>query len=347
MPDLEEIKNYDTEGMLELILDFPEQLCRAVEGARETKLSVNADHIQNVCVSGMGGSAIAGDVIEACVGSELEVPYTVNRNYTQPGFVNEKTLAIFCSYSGNTEETLAAYDEACRRRAQVVCITSGGKLAELAEINRQIVFRIPDGQPPRSALGYLAVPLAFTLWRANLIASPVKQLEETISILRSVKAASQRAENQAKEIAAKLMGRIPLIYSAAGSFAPVGRRWRGQICENSKMLAFSNVFPELNHNEIVGWGPVTSINQNFQVVYLRDRETHPRVQRRMQLTREIIEKHTTPVIQVESQGVGLFARVFSLIYLGDFVSFFLAIRNKLNPTAIQNIDFIKMGMQNS
>ncbi|MFQ5709095.1 MAG: bifunctional phosphoglucose/phosphomannose isomerase [bacterium] len=338
-----EIAKYDTDAMLDRILNFPAQLREAHRITQETDLRFDSTSIANVCLAGMGGSAISGDVVKGLVHTHLRVPMVVNRHYTLPAFVARDSLVILSSYSGNTEETLEAYDQACAKKAQIVCVTSGGKLRSKAEANRHPVVSIPTGFPPRAALGYLCIPILFVLQCAQLIVYPESDLFETIELLQKLREAYHPAiaNNKAKAISLKLQGRIPLIYASVAGFEAVALRWKAQLDENSKVMAFCNVFPELNHNEIMGYGPLQEISQQFQVISLKDRNDHPQVQKRMAITREIIEKGSNPVIEVESEGNSLLARMFSLIYLGDMVSFYLAILNQVNPTSIDNIDYLK------
>lgn len=343
----QEIQQFDSDGMLNRILSFPQQMQTADEIARAASLDIKSEQIRNVCVVGMGGSAIGGDVARMCFADALKIPYIVNRYYNVSNFVDENTLVIISSYSGKTEETLSSYREARERKAQIVCISSGGTLSEEAKRSGHAVISIPGGAPPRSALGYLAVPLIYTLHTSGLIPDPSAQIQETIDLLEKLRSeySPESDANLAKEIARKLQNKIPLIFASVDRFEAAAMRWKGQFSENSKVLAFCNVFPELNHNEVVGWGPLANVNKNFQAIYLRDKEDHDRVQKRMALTRTIIEKQSGTVIEVESRGDAIMARIFSLIFLGDMTSFYLAILNRVDPTAIKNIDFIKSGLQ--
>lgn len=341
--DHQQIAQYDSAGMLDRILNFPEQLKQAQTISKQTKLNLSSNQILNVCITGMGGSAISGDIVRSNLAGRLNVPIFVNRYYKLPNFVNENSLIVVSSYSGNTEETLEAYEDACKKNAQVVCITSGGELSERAHAQGHPIFTIPGGYPPRSALGYLTVPILYGLHAAKLITEPDEELFETINLLQKLSQEyhPDSESNLAKEISIRLQGKIPLIYASVFGFEAVAWRWKGQFSENSKVLAFCNLFPELNHNEIMGWGPLREINQKFQIIYLKDKEDHPQVIKRMMVTKEIIEPETGPIIEVESKGESLLARIFSLIFLGDVVSLYLAILNKVDPTPVKRIDYLK------
>ena len=349
MPNIDklEIAKFDADGMLEKILKFPQQLSHALELAKSRKVSLNNEIIQNICICGMGGSAIGGDLVRSCFNDYIDIPFSVNRYYRVPNFINENSLVIVCSYSGNTEETLAAYEDAHQRKAQIVCVTSGGLLSDKAALNNHPVFSVPSGYPPRSALGYLLVPILYCLFSTGKISDPEQGILETIEVLENLAAEYDPDENDnlPKQISRSLKGKIPLIYASVASFEPVTWRWKGQLSENSKVLAFGNVFPELNHNEIMGWGPLDEINKKFQVIYLTDRGDDFQAGRRMELTRKIVEKHTVDsIIEIKSQGESLLTRLFSLIFLGYMVSLYLAVENQVYTKLIENINFLKQGL---
>ncbi|RMF62825.1 MAG: bifunctional phosphoglucose/phosphomannose isomerase [Calditrichaeota bacterium] len=340
---LQAFSTYDKSGMLERVLRFSEQLRHAQEIAQGTEVRLERSRIRNVCICGMGGSAIGGDLVRSFSADQLSVPVVVNRDYTVPNFVDEGTLAVVSSYSGNTEETLSAYEQVCQRRAQVVCITSGGTLGEQAGRNGHPVFVIPGGFPPRSALGYLTVPLLYALHYAGLLVDPSPQVAEAVSLLAELNEeyGPDAEANLAKELSLHLHGSVPLIYAAAARVDAVALRWKGQLAENAEMLAFCNSFPELTHNEIMGWGPNREVNQRFRVVYLKDRQDHPQVVKRMALAREVFEPQAGSVFEVRSRGESLFARIFSLIFLGDMVSLYLAVLNGVDPTPVKHIESMK------
>ncbi|MFQ5823963.1 MAG: bifunctional phosphoglucose/phosphomannose isomerase [bacterium] len=339
----EDIAKHDSAAMLDRILKFPEQLQHAQSLAKEVKVEYNSDQILNICVTGMGGSAISGDIVRSYLSGVLKIPIIVNRYYTLPNFINENSLVVVTSYSGSTEETLEAYNDANSRNAKIVCITSGGTLSERTKNHGYPVYSIPSGYPPRSALGYLTVPILYTLYGIGLIPNPEADLLETINLLiRLSEEYHPNSENNlAKEISYKIKDKIPLIYASVWGFEAVALRWKTQLSENSKVLAFCNLFPELNHNEIMGWGPLQETNQKFQIIYLKDKEDHPKVKKRMSVTKEILGKNTAPIIEVESIGESLLARIFSLVFLGDMVSFYLAILNQVDPTPVKKIDYLK------
>ena len=338
----QDIVRWDTLNMRKLLSEFPLQIENAVRLAKESRLPLVPRRVRNIVVTGLGGSAIGGDLVRSFVADELAIPFIVNRHYFLPEFVDKHSLVIVSSYSGNTEETIAAHEDAAKRKAQVLCITSNGETERLAKRYRHPTIIIPKGFPPRAALGYSFFPLLVALARLRLVKSKDKEIRETIGLLKEK---SERYgsfnDNEAMRIADQLYGKIPVVYSAAEWFDSVNLRWRGQFCENAKVLAFGHVVPEMNHNELVGWKVLKDQMKDTAVLFLRDRGIHPRVLVRMDIMKTIIAQYTDTVVEVESEGTSLLARMFSLIYLGDWASFYLAILNKVDPTPVKVIDYLK------
>lgn len=341
------ISLYDRSDMRALLAGFPQQAADAVRIGREAALVPLKTRPTAVVVSGLGGSAIGGDLLRSYLADVLDVPFLVNRHYTLPRFTGPSTLVVASSYSGGTEETLASYQEAMKRKAQVICFTSGGELAALARKNRQTLVTLPKGYPPRAALGYSFFPMLTVLARYRLIPSQDAAVRETIALLRklSVRYRLTGQKNRALELARQLYNKVPVIYSSADRFDAVNLRWRGQIAENAKTLAFGHVFPEMNHNELVGWKVLRRMMEEMAVVYLRDREDHPRVKLRMEIARDIIGEYAARVIDVQSEGKSRLARTFSLVHLGDWTSFYLAMLYGVDPTPVNVIDYLKRRLE--
>lgn len=340
----EEIYAVDTSNMYSLLRGFPSQAKEAIAigNAFRPKLAVRS--IENIVLCGLGGSAIGGDLLRSYLAAELKVPFLVNRHYVLPGFVGPKTLVIVSSYSGNTEETNAAHREAQRRRAQLLAISSDGITQKLAKAKRTPFIQIPGGLPPRAALGFSFFPLLITLSKLRLIGNKSREITETLGLLASKSdeyGTPDPASNSALRIAEHLHGRIGVVYSSTERFDAVNTRWRGQIAENGKSLAFGHVLPEMNHNELVGWKVLRDQMKEMVVIFLRDKDDHRRVQVRMDITKQVIGEYTPNIIEVWSEGTSRLARMFSLVYLGDWVSYYLAILNKVNPTPVEVIDHLK------
>ena len=341
---LEQIEKHDVSKMQKLLIDFPRQIENALAIGEAIKIDRSlADKARVIVFTGLGGSAIGADVIKGYLQSEISCPILVNRSYVLPKFVGPETLLIVSSYSGNTEETIAAYGEGKKRGARIVTISSGGEIEKMAKEFGNPHIKIPSGFPPRAALGYSVIPLLLLFDKLGFIRFQKRDFEETVSILDQEKGRLMpgAVKNEAKELAALLYQKYPLFYSASDHFEAVALRWRGQMEEKAKSLATHHVLPEMNHNEIVGWHHPQEMIKDFVAVFLRDKEEHPRVQIRMKITQEIVEKKGAKVVQIWSRGKSLLARIFSLIYVGDFVSFYLAVLYEMDPTAVKVIDYLK------
>lgn len=343
LDNLKDIRRYDGEDMARLLADFSDQCSRAIKIALSSSLP-SYKKIDKILVCGMGGSGIGGEIVKSMIEKELKIPLVLNKNYQVPEFVNSRTLIFSISYSGNTEETLSAYREGVKKKAKIIAITTGGELGKLAKRNRNPVVSIPPGLPPRVSLGYLFFSLLVTLERLGLIRNKKRECQETLQLLKDLKRkfslSSKISSNQAKRIALKLHKNLPLIYTSPILF-PVGLRWKGQLSENSKVLAFCNVFPELNHNEIVGWRCLPGILKRCYLIILRDKKDSPRIKKRIEITAKIIREQAKGLDFLYSRGKSLLARLFSLIYLGDWVSYYLAILNRIDPTPVEAIDYLK------
>ena len=341
-----DIDRIDQSGMYGLVKGFVEQLKKGKSIAETADISLDLmqgkDH---VVVVGMGGSAIAGDIVRCFAVKEAPVPITVVRNYTLPAFVSEQTLVIISSFSGNTEETLSGMAQAMDAGASILCITSGGKVKALAEKNELPVLIIPGGIPPRAALGYSLSVLLVTLNRLGVVTLPEAAWEEAFALLdeKIAEYSDPDADHDAMAIARKLESCLPFIYSSNGMLETVNLRWRGQIQENSKMLASGNLYPELNHNEIMGWesSENSDIHKKVGVIVLRDKDDHERIQHRMEVTRELLQDKAACWVEVQSAGNHALTRMLSLICLGDWVSLYLAFIREVDPTPIGLINKLK------
>lgn len=337
------IHEIDRSNMLELLTSFPRQFRNARQVGEAFDFKIELSSLKHVVFAGMGGSAIGGDLIISCLGDELTLPTSVVRHYFLPVYVDQSSLVIVSSYSGNTEESISCYEDARSKRARILCISSGGELAARARKHGTPLITIPGGFPPRTALAYLTIPILVLLKKMGLTSIDPNDFEETERLL-SDKASlysPERTENLPASLAQRLKDKIPIFYSPVEFLQVIGSRWKGQFSENAKILAFQNVFPELNHNEIVGWERRRDLFHNFQIIYFHDRDDHVRIQKRMHITRTILERFTLPIIELSTEGQSRLARLFSLIYLGDMVSYYLAIINGVDPTPVENIQMLK------
>ena len=304
----------------------------------------DAAALNGVVLVGMGGSAIGGDLVRTLVAAESPVPFAVVRDYTLPAYVSERTLVIASSYSGGTEETLAAYAEAVRRGARVVVVTSGGEIAERAAADGFPTVTIPGGLQPRAALGYSLGAVLRVARALGLLSLPDDDVREALAEARDRATLHDLDDdtNPARTMSAAYVDRLPVIYTAAGLMEATAMRWQTQIHENAKHPAVGNVFPELDHNEIMAFeaGPAELLSRMHATV-LRDRDDHPQVQKRYDATRALVEASIAGWSEVHSEGESRLARVLSLVQFGDAASFWLAIRKNVDPTPVETIQALK------
>ncbi|MCM8797951.1 MAG: bifunctional phosphoglucose/phosphomannose isomerase [Candidatus Omnitrophica bacterium] len=339
------IKRFDNLNMLPLLQDFPAQCKDSYLLGEEIKIPPTYHLFKYVVFCGMGGSAIGGDIIRAAYLYRIKFPIFVIKNYSLPNFVDEETLFFVCSYSGNTEETISAYQEAKKRRAKIIVISSGGILRELAEKDASPFVKIPPGYPPRQALAYFVFTPLKILEKINILPNLEPEWQETISLLEKLRDKNFSPEvkkgNFAWELAQLLKNKFPVIYGQIDYLEAVCARWRAQLAENSKVLSSIHFFPEMNHNEIVGWRFPEAVLKKFFIIFLRDNQEQERIERRIEVTKEIFSRDGFKFKEVRAEGNFLLARIFSLIYLGDYVSYYLALLNRVDPTPVEPIVYLK------
>ncbi|HZG00131.1 MAG TPA: bifunctional phosphoglucose/phosphomannose isomerase [Chitinophagales bacterium] len=325
--------------MDKLISSFTSQLAEAMKIGRAAELTPQHHDIRNVVVAGLGGSGIGGNLVEELTRGKMKVPMTICKDYHLPEFVNEHTLLIVSSYSGNTEETLHALQEGMNRMAKIVCITSGGSLERIARKAGLDVILIPGGMPPRAMLAYSFVQQLYVLFHYRYIDLGFEVgIDGAITLIdREVK----KIQKQAKSIAKKLNKKIPVIYANASQEA-VAIRWRQQLNENSKTLAWHHVIPEMNHNELVGW----RTKGKWGVVMLRNETDYERNVARFNIAKGIIQPYTKTIIEVMSKGDNEIERSLYLIHLGDWVSVYLAELRQVDPVEVKVIDHLKAELAN-
>jgi glucose/mannose-6-phosphate isomerase len=331
--------------MLGLVAAFPNQIEEAQQIGQKAAIGVAQGPFRAVVVAGMGGSAVGGDFLRCVLGDQVDVPIVTVRGYQLPRLVGPGALVLCSSYSGNTEETLALYEDARRKRARVICLTTGGRLADKCSRDGVPWIKIPGGLPPRAAFAYSFIPMLTTLWRLEVVPPRWGELDDLILRVREAGARCAvevpTTENIAKQLARKLVDRLIVVHASADHLEPVAMRWRSQFQENSKALAFHSLYPELDHNEVVGWTGPGQWSKAAHVVALRDPEDDPRVQRRIEVTSEIIVGTGAQVSQVWSGPGPRLARLMGLVHLGDWVSLYLAFLWRVDPTPVETIDLIK------
>ena len=306
--------------------------------------------VRDVAICGMGGSAIAGDIVGSVYRERLRRPVQTLRDYYLPGWVGEDTLVILMSYSGETEETLTAAMQAIERNCLIIGVTSGGKLESFYGAQGVPIVPVPPGMQPRAALYELLSPLLVVLSRLGVVPSVDADLDDARAVLAQGAEAygpdSPATENPAKQLASTLAGSVPLIYGAETT-SGVARRWKGQINENAKCHAFWSELPEHGHNEIVGFDSPGAFAEHAHVVMLRDEHQHRQVQRRFDLTRELIEPKTRGVVSVTAEGDTALGRALDLTLLGDYVSAYLGLLREVDPGPVEMIGALKERLANT
>ncbi len=324
--------------MKKLIEDFPLQLKEAIVIGRSAQLNKYSNEIKNVVVSGLGGSGIGANLTAEIAAGKLKVPFIINKDYHLPAFVNENTLFMASSYSGNTEETISALNLALRKKANIVVVTSGGRALETAKKKNLNHIIIPEGYPPRACLGYSFVQQLYVLKHAGLIDKSFEsQLQKAIDLLEKEQ---ENIKKEAKSVAKKLFNKIPIIYATSDNES-IAVRFRQQINENSKMLCWHHVVPEMNHNELVGWRKKSS---DWAVVYLRNESDFERNQKRIEINKSVIKKYASIIVEIWSKGASKSERSLYLIHLTDWISFYLSEMNKVDVTEVKVIDHLKKAL---
>lgn len=321
--------------MKELVQNFPTQLHEALLIGQSYRFTAVKKDFANVVLTGLGGSGIGGSIVQNFVSDKLSVPFIVNKDYFLPAFVGKDSLVIVSSYSGNTEETLQAMQQALKAKATVICITSGGKIAELAKKKKLDCIMLPAGMPPRACLGYSMTQVLFVLQGMGLLDYNFKR--DLNASIKQLKANSKSIQRKAATLAKKLNGTMPIIYSTA-EYEGMAIRFRQQINENSKMLCWHHAVPEMNHNELVGW---RDKDNSKAVIFLRDEQTYERTQYRIEINKKIIRKYTKNITEIYAEGKSYWEKIFYFVHLTDWVSVYLADMRGHNATEVKVIDFLK------
>lgn len=319
-----------------MIGEFPNQLEDALSVCDAADLtSVDIKKVQNILIAGLGGSGIGGDFAVAICRNISTKPIAVSKRYTIPAWVNDKTLVICNSYSGNTEETLTSYELAMARGAQIICVSSGGKLIELARENNQAYIQLPATYAsPRACLGYSIISQLSILQELKLVHEGWQhEIVESADLLR---AESENIKTMAKEIAEKLVGKEIVLYVEA-TMEPLALRWRQQINENAKSLCCHHVIPEMNHNELVGWRE----EKEIAVFFFRSNYNSARNSLRMDINKKIISQYTSTIFDIEGKGNSFIEQILYLVNIGDWVSYELGHLKGHDVVEVKVIDYLK------
>jgi glucose/mannose-6-phosphate isomerase len=334
----------DSLGLVAGVAGSPAAFDEARAGAEATDLMWPAEAIANVAICGMGGSAIAADLVTGAWRERLRRPVSVLRDYYIPGWVGEDTLVVLSSYSGETEETLTAAMQATERNAPCVAITSGGKLGTFYRDMGVPVVDLPPGYQPRAALLRLLVPLVVVLGRMGVIPDPAPDLDDArAAVVRGIAQHGPdvpHTANMAKQIADRLVDTVPVVWGAEAT-AAVAQRWKGQFNENAEIPSYWGVLPELDHNEICGFGGMGALGPLARLVLLRDPAHHRQVSRRFDLTAELVAPAVGGVVEVTAEGDTPLGRVLDLVMLGDYASLYLALLRGVDPGPVEMIGRLK------
>ncbi len=324
---------------------FTRQLAEALRMGESLDLVRPGSDIRNIVIAGMGGSGIGANLVDSLTFGRIPIPITVCKSYSIPQFVSPHTLFIACSYSGNTEETIAALNKAMLKRSHIIAIASGGKLLEIAKEYNLFYIQLPPGsESPRAMLAYNMIALLSVLYHTNLIgAAFIKETENAIQFLDR---GEKGIQSEAELIAKKLKGKLPVIYCDNRLHA-MALRFQQQLNENAKQLAHVNTFPEMNHNEIVGWRFPENVLPLLQVIYMYSDHDHERVEKRMEICRDFFERKSNPIVDIIGEGASLLEQYYYLIHLTDWVSYYLAKENGIDPDPVQPIVQLKEELEKS
>jgi len=339
---IESLRVLDESKMYSILLSLGDHWERGGEVGDEAVLPDTLRGAKQIVWTGMGGSAMGGNLVQCAVGEDLFLPFLVNRDYRLPAFVGKETLVVVVSYSGDTEETLSALGDAMRRGAKILCVSSGGALAARAIEHNLPYLNIPGGMMPRCGVMFLVAPLIRALTRLGYLpeAKVRPAEEETLRILREASAEYATEESLPFTLATELHHRYPIIYAPVYLEA-AAMRWRGQFSENAKVLASHHVLPEMNHNEIEGWNSPTEVLRQTHALFLRDRDEPEPLRRRIEATIKLVSQHAGAVSSLWTRGESAMARLFSLVVLADFTTFYLALLNGVDPTPVERIGELK------
>jgi len=343
-----EIEKIDKSSMLSFCVKAPEHYREAVR--KGEKISLDYPKPDNIIVAGMGGSAIGGELVKDWARGRVQVPIEVNREYSLPAYAGKKSLVMIASYSGETEESLSAFLLAVRRGCMIYCISSGGSLIEFAKKIGVPCLIIPSGMPPRAALPYLFVPMLMSLEKLNLVSRVSESLKEALTVLKTVCGENSPEEpaknNLSKTLAANINETVPVVYGF-GIYRSVAQRFKQQFNENSKVPSKWEIFPELNHNEVVGWEESGKLARNFSTIFIRDRNEPREIRSRIETTKTLLLSIRSKMFEVWSQGRNDLSKMLSAACMGDFTSIYLAILRKVDPTPVKTITLLKDRMKES
>lgn len=354
LDNVEKVREIDSMNSLSATENYDLQFEEAINIAQNFEIDKPNRIFQEIVVLGTGGgSSVAAGLLRSYLFDELNIPVIINQGYNIPACVDKDSLVLAISHSGNTEETLSAYEQAVKAGAHIVAVTAGGKLKEMCQKDNVPCLIIPyDIGHPRRDIGYIFVPMVVILSKLGLIEDKTEDLKSLVDLFGDLKnrygADIPTKQNEAKQIAAELHGHIPLVYGSLDYYDSVAWRIKNQFGENSKLMAFYNVIPNLHHDEAVGWDMPAELISKFYLILLRDDELDsPKIKKRKDITAEMLSSRMGKVRQVYAEGPNRLCRMFSLVYLGDFITLYAPIYRGVDPTPVNIINLFKQKMAES
>ena len=333
----------DQSDMRGAIAGFPHQIKKSFSIMGNWIPQNNYIDIQAIIVLGMGGSAIGGDVARVISQNSCTVPILVNRSYNIPAWVDARTLVLASSYSGSTEETLSAFAQCRERNCPIIVLSTGGKITELANEYKLDIVTVPSGFQPRASLGFSFSLILILLNRLGFVQrETVKMVENSLESLETLASELNRSENPALTIAKQIHNTCPIIYGSEDLTWVAALRFRGQLAENAKMLSFHHHFPEQNHNEIEGWTVNQDIMSRLSIVWLKDEEDHLGTRARMRISSTLLESSAGSQLEISQSGENRVERLLKLIHFIDWVSYYAALLNNVDPTPVHRIQELKL-----
>ncbi|MBT4857774.1 bifunctional phosphoglucose/phosphomannose isomerase [archaeon] len=325
----------DSQDMISILKQFPDMVKQASNMGDD--ITVPKNLIDNIIVIGMGGSGYNGDLLK-CYLKDLKIPIHVIKDYNLPKYANKKSLIFTVSYSGNTEETIEAYRSAIRKGINIVSLSSGGKLEELAKMNKNPHISVPKGIQPRLSTAYQFISMLNVLQHSGIISNQEKEIK---TVIKNLKASNLKIETTGKELAKKIKNKIPIIYSSAEMFC-VAEKWKTDINENAKAHAFYNTFSEFNNNELCAYEHTPD---NFYIIIITDEKDHPRIKKRINIFKKLARSFDISITEISITGDHFLTRLLSSIWMGFFVAYYLAIEYERDPTPVLFIENLKKDLK--
>lgn len=339
---VEAIRAADPGNMLDRIKELPQQIRDAWKIAQAATLPPHFGDVRNITVLGMGGSAIGGEFAGALLLDELKVPLAVHRDYGLPAYIGRDSLVIASSFSGNTEETLSGLEEARKRGARIIGITTGGKVAEQAKTYGFPLITFDYKAQPRAALGYSLAMVLGVLAKLGFAKDAGPEIEQALADLAKLEERVHEGAktNDAKKLAVQLYGKMPVAFGA-GVMGVMARRVKDQWNENAKNWAAYDVMSELNHNAVVGFPHPPTARDALVVLLLRSGRDNARHQVRFEVTRELLDRANIPHHTLDFPGSSMLSEVLQMVLFTDYVSFYVALLNGADPSPVKSIDYLK------